>query len=78
MRPIRLAFLLLLLGCCGVAGVLAHPRTEPAESADGVSPLLVGTTVPSQTVRDAEGNELDLRKAVGGKPTVLIFYRGGW
>lgn len=40
--------------------------------------LTVGDSVPSVTVRTEEGKAVNLQKVVSEKPTVLIFYRGGW
>jgi peroxiredoxin len=42
------------------------------------NPLTVGDAVPDVTLRTEEGTEVNLRKLVSEKPTVLIFYRGGW
>jgi len=41
-------------------------------------PLAVGAPVPAAAVRTVAGEATDLRAALGGRPTVLIFYRGGW
>lgn len=49
-----------------------------APSADGTKPIEKGTAMPDAVVRDAEGNETTLKKLTGGKPTVLVFFRGGW
>lgn len=51
---------------------------QVAESPYGVCPLLVGSRVPAVTVQTAEGKPFDLAGAVADKPTVLVFYRGGW
>jgi peroxiredoxin len=48
------------------------------EDATQVCPVLTGAPVPSVVVRDGSGAELDLAALVDGKPTVLVFYRGGW
>ena len=42
------------------------------------TPLAVGDEVPDVTLRTEEGTEVSLRKLISEKPTVLIFYRGGW
>ena len=47
-------------------------------SAKDITPLKVGDLVPSATLATVEGKPFDLRKMTQGKPTVLIFYRGGW
>lgn len=42
------------------------------------TPLKVGDAVPDVTLRTEDDKEISLRKLVSEKPTVLIFYRGGW
>ncbi len=50
----------------------------PAESADAIKPLPVGAAMPEARVKNAKGEELSLKQTTSGKPTILIFYRGGW
>jgi peroxiredoxin len=52
-------------------------RRIPASPKD-VCPLMPGTPVPSVTMRAIDGSEVDSGTAVGEKPSVLVFYRGGW
>lgn len=49
-----------------------------AASAEDVCPLLVGQNIPTVNLKTHDGKEFDLNAAVAQKPTVLIFYRGGW
>jgi len=49
-----------------------------APSADATEPVEKGTAMPDAVVRDAKGNETTLKKLTEGKPTVLVFFRGGW
>ncbi|MBN9296196.1 MAG: AhpC/TSA family protein [Filimonas sp.] len=49
----------------------------PAKPED-ISPLLYGEHIPTAMLMDAKGVAFDLNKAVAAKPTILIFYRGGW
>ena len=61
--------------------VMMMIATAPAEIADApyaVRPLLIGATIPEATLMTATGEPFDLNAAVAQKPTVLIFYRGGW
>lgn len=53
-------------------------RAELAPSAAAAKPLAVGATAPAVTVQAADGTAFDLGSALSEKPTVLIFYRGGW
>lgn len=47
-------------------------------SATDVVPLDTGARVPKLTLKAVDGKAFDLNAAVAKKPTVLIFYRGGW
>lgn len=51
---------------------------EPAASAEEANPLEVGDRIPPVRVADSEGRSVDLSKLAAEKPTVFIFYRGGW
>ena len=53
-------------------------RAELAPSAAAAKPLAVGATAPAVTVQAADGTAFDLGAALSEKPTILIFYRGGW
>jgi peroxiredoxin len=46
--------------------------------AESISPLKVGERAPSAIVKTFDGADFDLGRAFATKPTVLIFYRGGW
>lgn len=43
-----------------------------------VCPLKNSEKVPAATVYNVGGDSLDLKTYIGDKPTVLVFYRGGW
>ena len=53
-------------------------RAALAPSAAAAMPLAVGASAPAVTVQAADGTPFDLGAACSEKPTVLIFYRGGW
>jgi len=57
---------------------LAIDRTIIADKAENVTPLLNGTAAPNVTVKTADGSPVSLQALLMQKPTVLIFYRGGW
>ena len=69
-------FLVVLTGLIVVRSAVAGGRV--ATSADTIQPILVGSQVPDVMVGAVEDDDVSLREAVRGKPTVLIFYRGGW
>jgi peroxiredoxin len=49
-----------------------------ATSPDTVRPLLNGMTIPAISVLDQTGKTVDLTAKIKQKPTILVFYRGGW
>jgi peroxiredoxin len=70
----KLLFGLILLLSVGLAGIAG----DVATSAALVRPLLVGEKVPDVQIKDADGKAVTLAKALAGKPTILVYYRGGW
>ena len=51
----------------------------PWEEGSKMDPLKVGSKLPKNSVAWTKtGSEFNLNKAVKEKPTVLIYYRGGW
>jgi ABC-type Zn uptake system ZnuABC Zn-binding protein ZnuA len=49
-----------------------------ANSANKVTPLLIGATIPHVKLKNIEGKEFNSLDLVKNKPSVFIFYRGGW
>ena len=49
-----------------------------APSSDRVRPLLIGATVPAVTLATGDGEPFELGEALSSKPSVVVFYRGGW
>lgn len=56
----------------------ALDRSKIAESAEEVTPLLNGQTIPDVTLKTPEGDPVSLRALTMQKPSVILFYRGGW
>jgi peroxiredoxin len=56
--------------------LLLGPLLAQAQANSGS--LKVGDAIPDVKLRTEENEEVSLRKLVSEKPTVLIFYRGGW
>ena len=71
---IRFATSLLVTATLTAPAFAAAVPDDPAK----VTPLPVGTTVPTVTVRNPDGTDRRLGPTSFAKPTVLIFYRGGW
>ena len=49
-----------------------------AASANEICPIKIGAKIPPLKLPAVDGNLFDVNAAFGQKPTVLIFYRGGW
>jgi peroxiredoxin len=56
----------------------ALDRTQIADSAQNVTPLLIGQSSPNSKLQTVDGDPVSLKAFTMQKPTVLIFYRGGW
>jgi peroxiredoxin len=48
------------------------------ENAEDISPLLIGETLPEAKLIGHDGQEVSLNTITKEKPTLLVFYRGGW
>ena len=51
---------------------------DAASSETEIRPLLLGSRVPDAPVQTLDGKPSSLSAVVAGKPSVLVFYRGGW
>lgn len=51
---------------------------QAPEKAEDISPLLIGEKLPEAKLLDTKGKEVVLSALITKKPTVLVFYRGGW
>ncbi len=65
---------LLLVGDIAVGAPAVDLPSDPAK----VVPLPVGSPIPAVVVRNPDGSERGFGPGPLAKPTVLIFYRGGW
>ena len=57
---------------------MAVDRTQIAESQDQVTPILNGQPMPDSKLLTADGKKVSLKEIADGKPSLVIFYRGGW
>ena len=60
----------------GSAVGAAADRVYP--NAESVSPLKLGSRVPSVTVESLDREFIDLAKLLRNQGALLVFYRGGW
>jgi peroxiredoxin len=56
----------------------ALDRTQVAANAQMVTPLLNGQVAPDVTLKTPQGESVNLLELIAKKPTVMLFYRGGW
>jgi peroxiredoxin len=74
-------YLLAIVGCqssdSSSEGGATTPPSIP-DSAQKVQPLGEGDKAPNAALRRPDGQEVNLADLYAAKPTVLIFYRGGW
>jgi hypothetical protein len=68
----------LVVGLWSSSASAETPHSGVAASAEAVSPLAVGSRVPSVTVKDIDGKPVALDEEIGSEAVALIFYRGGW
>jgi hypothetical protein len=47
-------------------------------SAETVQPLLIGAEIPGVGLRRSNGSPCELAELIKSKPSIIIFYRGGW
>ena len=55
-----------------------EPRIQAPASSDAICPILVGQALPFLILRNVDNTLFNLNEAIAKKPTVLIFFRGGW
>ena len=56
---------------------LADRHAVP-DDANKVCPIKIGQNIPQLVLQDVNGKDISLNAELAKKPTVLIFYRGGW
>ncbi len=57
---------------------LSSLTAQLPERAEDISPLLIGETMPDLKLTNTAGQPIPFLDVVKAKPTVVIFYRGGW
>ena len=57
----------------------APARAEDVASApESVRPRSIGTFVPEAAIQTLTGEATTVSKVLNGKPSIVLFYRGGW
>jgi len=62
-----------------VFGLFANQTyAQLPEKAEDVSPLLIGEIIPETVLKTPDAVEYNVSNILSLKPTVIMFYRGGW
>lgn len=64
--------------CIGMVFLTLSVSAQLAEKAQDISPLLVGETVPDAVLKSTDSSNHSFFGILSKKPTVVLFYRGGW
>ena len=65
---------ILLLFLCFTFSTFGQIPTKPED----ISPLLIGEKIPELRLRSSTSQLVNLKQYSSNKPTILVFYRGGW
>lgn len=71
-------FILLLTGLFVVLTAFTRFDAVIPDKPEDISPLLVGETIPDVNLVTVAGETIALKAEIAKKPTILVFYRGGW
>jgi peroxiredoxin len=67
---------LILLILTGIIGFQSYAQLP--EKAEDISPLLIGEVIPDAVLKSPDASDHSVLGIIGEKPTILLFYRGGW
>lgn len=71
-------FRVLMTVALAVACGGAFAVNDLAAAPDQIRPILLGSKMPDVKLATLAGKPTTLNAQVGGKPAILVFYRGGW
>jgi peroxiredoxin len=57
---------------------LSFAASEFPASPEKIQPILLGSKLPDVALTTLQGKATTLKQQVAGKPSILVFYRGGW
>ncbi len=66
-----------VVGMSALAIPQQNANVVPSRPQDAV-PLMVGASIPNSALKGLDGKDITLSAALGKKPAIVIFYRGGW
>lgn len=77
-QAFRIIFVMALAPLFGLGSQVAAESPKVANAPDQICPILIGSSLPAITLQALDGKSFDLNQAIAKKPTVLIYFRGGW
>lgn len=78
MKKMKINLGLQLLAAVVLSGCHSSIGKMAADRAENIIPLAVGECLPQLNLKNAKAEEISLNKFIDQKPSILIFYRGGW
>jgi peroxiredoxin len=79
MKFLSIKFVFLFSCCCMAANAKnAVSASMIASLAEQVRPLMNGQFIPDVILQTDFGKDISLRALIESKPSIVIFYRGGW
>lgn len=64
--------------CVAMVFLALSVSAQIAKKAEDVSPLLIGETVTDAVLKSVDSADQSFLSILSDKPTVVLFYRGGW
>ena len=62
----------------GLVLIVYSISAQIPERAEDISPLLIGETIPDVVLKAPDAIDHSISDILSEKPTVILFYRGGW
>lgn len=74
----QIVFATLLIMLFSFSSQAKADSQKVAKVPNEICPILIGSQVPAITLQTIDGKSFDLNRALAKKPTILIYFRGGW
>ncbi len=77
-RHVCIVLLMSLVLLLGLGSQATADSPKIANAPDEICPILISSPLPAITLQSLDGKSFDLNRAIADKPTILIYFRGGW
>lgn len=64
--------------CATLLSLSIFATDNVPQSPENITPLKAGDQIPDVTLRTPDGKPFNLRTEASDKPSLIVFYRGGW